>query len=308
MAHVNVIYGNHKNFSGIQDHIEYFSQGIFSVDAPLEINEANWFAGATNVIVEGNENNYYPQLINLKKNTKDSKLIVIVTEIIKNGRFNSANSSHVYATNLYDNQYYWTKRYEDFLSLLPYVDGFVCVSETLISEYEKLNKPLFYLPMACPQGFQKLTRVNRDQQYIDFLFSGTQTPYREKIISNLESKGFRVKVISPATTDYYREYYHSRAKLTIAPRLDANTKIISKMRAYYLLSRRIPHLFERTEEITDLHPYIEFCSSNDKFVEECIEKIATESNIEERFLRFVKEPQLNYHKIFRKLIQFIDSI
>lgn len=305
---INIIYGNHKNFSGIQDHVQYFSEGLVSHFFRVEINESNWFSNAVNVIIECNDNNYYSQLIDLRKKTPESKFIVVVTEIIGQGRFNSANSNKKSVDHHYDNENYWRMRYRDFEELLPFVDGLVCVSEALLDSYAKLNKPLFYLPMACPQNYPKFQRATADKQYIDFLFSGTVTPHRRLLIDEFMKRGFRVKTTSAATTDFYREYFHKHSKLVVGPRLDVDTTLISKMRAHYVLSRQIPHLFEITPDMTDLHPYIDFCSDNRNFVEECIMKIRNPTHDDTKFTKFTSDPNLNYYKIFRELYSFINSL
>jgi hypothetical protein len=308
MSMINIIYGNHKNYVGVQDHIQYFSEGLISLFSRVEINESNWFSNAINVIVEGNDNNYYSQLIDLKRQTPQSKFLVVVTEIVGEGRFNSANTNKTSLDDHYDNKNYWQARYQDFESLLPFVDGFVCVSEVLLDGYKKFNRPLFYLPMACPSTYPKLQRAPVERQYIDILFSGTVTPYRKLMIDELTQRGFRVKITSPATTDFYREYFHKHSKLVIGPRLDIETKLISKMRAYYVLSRQVPHLFELTPDMTDLHPHIDFCSDNDKFIDECIEKIKQSSLKEEKFKRYTSDPNLNHGSIFKELYSFIRNL
>ena len=111
---------------------------------------------------------------------------MIVTEVLTDEGFNSANSRHREKRQLYSNHEYWSTRTRDFYKVLPCLNGIIAVSEELSAGYMGLSTPTFYLPLAAPPHHAPLERFSREDQDIDVIFTGALT---NRILSVMRQHG-----------------------------------------------------------------------------------------------------------------------
>ena len=131
MQIINLITSNHSQGIHAQDQFEYLFNGFSYIGANVRYSIDRWDIGEINIVLENfSEDSFTENIINIKRQDLKGKLIVVATELIKEGTFNSSNSK-ANSTEHYDNKFYWQKRYNNFIKVLPYVNSIVCVSETL---------------------------------------------------------------------------------------------------------------------------------------------------------------------------------
>ena len=317
---INIIYGNHGLAIHMQDILEYIRMGLAVNNFDVKYSYSNYETEAINIAVEGSASTdtkdgdlFWDHIVLHRKSHPNSRLYILTTEVLNDSGFNSANSSlanndkgHLH----YDNRPYWIARTITFLQALPYTDGLILNGEYSIAEYAKISKRYFYLPLSAPSDSSIAGRQfgskNKGHKDIDILFTGTITPYREAILSNLKSYGLSVHKLEPHTPDYIRQDFFGRCRLSVGLKLSENTQLLSKYRAYYHLINEIPHLFEPVGMKTDLDEYINFSNAEQDFAQQCLEYIRSgESRMRDCFQRFRESTQLNHQTIFTDLHQFL---
>lgn len=130
---------------------------------------------------------------------------------------------------------HWKERFECFRAMSTLAEEIWCVSPHQIESYTKLFGAKVKLlpiaswtPPATPKTFE------RD---IDFLFTGTLTPYRKEIITSLIDAGFKV-ITGPASwPTALREHFLARTKVCLHLRQSADWQFPSIMRFHHLLTK-----------------------------------------------------------------------
>jgi hypothetical protein len=305
---INVLTHNHGNCVHVQDQLEYVVDGLRSVNCRAGYSDLRYGVDAINIVLEGSYGTFSEQVADARRHNPNSRLFMIVTEVLSDEGFNSANARHEDKHQLYSNRKYWSERTQDFYKILPALDGIITVSEELSVGYARLDTPAFYLPLAAPPRHVPIERFPREEQDIDVIFTGTLTGYRKQIIKQLEGRGLSVVHLSPKTPDFLRRHYFQRAKLSIGLKLEPDTRILSKFRAHYHLVNHIPHLFEFTAGATDLHQFINFCRDSDRFVETCVQMVRNNPPFPEGiFSSYETSEALNHQRIFRDLKNFLHA-
>ena len=313
---ISFMFGNHSHPSAIQDQTEYLVNGLLSSGLVVQVSDNTWAPNGVNIMLENFSLEFSYVLSKVKKENPNSRFAVVVTEVFKEGFFRSANvdlrnssDQGVNSIDHYADRTYWEVRTEGFLSALPFIDAIICNSEILVNDYKIFNKPLFYLPLASTENFPRIEQASLKDRYIDFLFSGHITPYRASILQILKAAGYNVATTSPTTSDFYRRFFHMHSKLVIGPKLYQSTEILSKSRAHYMLANRLPHLFEKTLDHTDLHKHVRFSSGKNNFALDCIMAIEARRDFSDaEFLAFINDPVLNYDEIFAQLSKFLQQL
>ena len=165
----------------------------------------------------------------------------------------------------YSNKDYWLERTGDFIRLLPYVDGIICLNSILLSQYRSIHKNCFYLPMLKLIKNSNFKKV--PNKHYDFVFSGTITPYRKEIINNIRTRGFKIAALDSLTPQYIRDSIYAESRIVLCPKLHEETITFSNMRAYYCLNNRLPHIFETVSTPCDMAQFVNF-SGSDYFIDE----------------------------------------
>ncbi|AON55444.1 hypothetical protein EJD96_15805 [Herbaspirillum seropedicae] len=310
---INIITKNHGGAVHVQEHFEYIRCGLNYVGENVKYShgidgDPLWLEDGVNVVLECfEEGEMIVELIKLKLRFPKSKLIVVVTEMLKDGIFNSAMAP-AQAEGHYSDLSYWQIRSYNFYQLIPYIDGLVLYAEALIPGYKEFGKPIFYLPLAAPPGQPLRQHFPLKDKNIDAVFSGSITPTRAELIERLRTRNYKVVALPSKTPEYIRDSYYARSKLVLGPKLGPETTLLSKWRAYYVLVNRHTHIFEQVSEQTDLDEYVYFANPRRTFVDECIDLIEHPDSFPlSRFNHFKESPELNYVDIFLKLKQFLTT-
>ena len=310
---INIITSNHGDAIHVQEHFEYIRCGLTYVGENVRYSQSTegellWHTEGTNVLLECFEQGeMIVDLIKMKMKFPKSKLIIVLTELLQDGVFNSAKTAS-HGAEHYSDLAYWHIRTYNFYQLIPYIDGLVLYAEALIPGYKEFGKPIFYLPLAAPPGFAAGTHFPLQERNIDAIFSGSVTSQRAVLIERLRSRGHTVVALPSKTPEYIRNNYYARSKVVLGPKLGPDTTLLSKWRAYYALLNRHVHVFERVADSTDLDDYIYFGSGQGDFVEDCHAMIKRPELFPlNNFNRFRESATLNYVDIFLKLRHFLNA-
>jgi len=167
---------------------------------------------------------------------------------------------------------YWLDRFRSFNQLEPLFESIWCVTPHQLDEYfhwfgrEKVK----LMPMASwNRGVQNLAQ-NFAEKDVDFLFTGSLTPYREAVFGELKKLGYSV-MVGPATwPSYMRDHYIARTKVCLQVRQDPNWRYPSVMRYHYLLCSGSVVVGEQTDEKCIQEDFI-YSVPPEKFVDTCVQ-------------------------------------
>lgn len=303
---INFIIGNHKPCVVTGDAFEYIVQGVRQAGGAIQYSLGDYRGDCVNVIMEGCKIGTAKSFSEMRRKYPASRLYMIVTEILTDHGFNSANTVHTLDGEHYSDFAYWDERSRGFHTLAPQLDGLIFLAESLFEGYARLKLPTHYLPLVALPGYLALEREPEPKRDIDIYFSGTVTDYRAKVLHTLEEEGFQVFQQSPQYPEYLRRHFLARSKLAVGLRLAENTQFTSKQRAHYYLINRIPHVFETTPDETDLHKFIKFAKPGDEFVEKCFDILNDESVFPHQvFDEFRKSPKFNSTNVFHEFLEFL---
>lgn len=305
----NIIMANHAIGVHVSDLFEYFYNGIKLAGGNPKFSYNRWEAGHINLLLENFENDGFTEAIyQIKLRSPTSKLCLVVTELLLDGRMNSAE--HQGQTNSgrhYENNEYWEKRTANFKKLLPHFDRIICISEALFDGYKHLHNNVYYIPLAYYSPQRPLPKISDSDKDIDILFSGTLTPYRKNLLETWSQRGFRVENLSAHTPDYVRVDYCARSKIYLGLKLSSETRLLSKSRAQYVLLNEIKHVFERVQSATDLDDYLNFIPSGMDtvtYVTDCLRQGAIPPSKHDIYKN---SRDININAIFKDLINFCND-
>jgi hypothetical protein len=303
---INFIIGNHAPCVVTEDAFEYILQGVKGIGAPIRYSIDEYLGDAINIIMEGALVTTATSFAGLRQTYPRSRLYMIPTEILTDGRFNSANTVQQADGDHYSNSTYWAQRSAGFFAVLPQIDGLIFTAESLVDGYRDLQVRSYYLPLVALPGYAVVQRESEALRDIDVYFSGTLTAYRVKVLNALAQEGFNVVSHSTQYPNYVRRRFLARSKLAVGLRLGENTQFTSKQRAHYYLVNRIPHLFEATPDHTDLHRFIQFAEPGDVFLERCFELLnGMQAFPEPVFDDFRRNEAFDPASVFRDFVRFL---
>lgn len=174
---------------------------------------------------------------------------------------------------IYANKEYWLERYRNFNRLVPAFESIWCVTPHQIGEYENAyGSKVKLMPIAAWAAQNLNSLQGQFKKDIDFLFTGSATPYRSTIFDALRKRGYNV-FVGPATLPtYLREHFIARSKVCLQVRQDGEWKYPSIMRYHYLLRSGCTVVAEQTEETCDQEQFIKAVAPED-FIETCVKMI-----------------------------------
>ena len=145
---------------------------------------------------------------------------------------------------------YWSARYNHFQHVVPLCEAVWCVSPHQMDAYVALYGPTVVklMPLVswskeCSNPLQG--KLERD---IDFLFTGSVTPYREKVLGDLSNRGYRVMVGTTLWPRYMRDHFVARTKVCLQIRQDTGWMYPSIMRYHHLLCSGSVVVAQKTTE------------------------------------------------------------
>ena len=303
---INFIIGNHAPCVVTEDIFEYIVRGIRAVGATINYSMAEYRGDCVNIMMEGCKIGTAKSFSDLRRKYPESRLYMIVTEILTAEGFNSSNTVHTLDGEHYSDSTYWGDRSRGFHTLVPQLDGLIFLAESLFEGYERLNLHSHYLPLVALPGYPVLNREPELKRDIDIFFSGTVTDYRAKVLKILEEEGFQVFQQATHFPEYVRRHFLARSKLAVGLRLSDMTQFTSKQRAHYYLVNRMPHLFETTPDHTDLHEFIHFAEPGDAFIERCFEVLNGAQPFSEQGLDdFLRCKKFDSTVVFRDFLKYL---
>lgn len=324
---VNIIYGNHGHAIHTEDTLEYVREGLESTGLSVRYSRGEYLTDGVNIVMECHHRgqNLYEQISTARQRYPQSRLYVIVTEMLTPDGFNSANMKMVEShesTTPYHDRAYWNERTKAFMGLVPVVDGLFLIGlepiegclplgyEKEVGLYFQLGKPVHLIPLCAPPQLSTVSGGERQygEQDIDVLFTGSVTPYRRKILDTLRAKDMRVVTLEAHTAAYLRNNYVRRSKLSVGLKLSDETQILSLQRAYFHLVNRVPHLFERTPIRSPFDPFLNFADSGEAFVKACEAVLTGEQPCPTRyFSEFYRATSGKYQDTFERLRTMLEQ-
>ncbi len=300
---INFLTQNHTSVLNIVDHTEYILNGLRYVGHDVRYSSGEYLENDINIFVECFAKNFYESLISLKNKFPKSKLYVVVTERISENCFNSADLNKK-GMDHYADVAYWKQRYDAFIKMAPFLDGIISVSECITDDYAFLGKNIFTLGYACPIGYRPIDPIPFSRKDVDVIFTGTITDYRRRLLSALTERGAIVKILAP-THDFLRRHYHQRSKLVLGCKLSESTSLLSKTRAFYCLSNELPHVFEKTDDLTDLTPYVNFQGDANSVADWIFNYLDNQEIFNMEIFRNFRQKMPAYQDIFEEFSTFI---
>lgn len=315
---VNFITGNLGQAIHTEDLLEYLREGLASTGLKVGYSREEYLCRGINILLENPFENVYDQLFGIRKAYPQSRLYMVVTELLTPTGFNSSNfnkGEQPATTSHYDDRAYWIDRTKEFMRFVPVVDGLIMVGlervngrlpagyERGVDSYFGLGKPVHLVPL-CPSPSQPcaITEGSYRDKDIDILFTGTITPYRKKVLNQLRARNFKVVDLEAHMPGYLRNNYVSRSKLSVGLKLSEDTEILSTMRAHYHLANRVPHVFERTAIQSPLDPFLNIFDSGEAFIEACARLLSGADEFPVRcFSEFHNSKKSHYARSFSEL-------
>lgn len=248
---VNIVYGNHGELSyQIDDILLYLMQAI-SIQGARPRLCSDPVERSTNIIIE-NFNDSFREKIIVASRTPGTRIFCVATEFLTNGSFNNfSEKPRLSRLGRYlerkrgkkkKNAHYihrekWERRYDNFQSVCDVVDGVFCIDQSQFTVYRDFFGTegfVSHLPTAAIDERVVDTFQVLENKDVDFLFTGSLTPHREDLLTQLGQKG-EVKVGPAAWSSLRREHFISRAKVNLDMRQSAEWQYSSCMRLHVLL-------------------------------------------------------------------------
>jgi len=107
---------------------------------------------------------------------------------------------------------------------------------------------------------------------IDFLFTGSVTPYREKVLGDLSNRGYRVMVGTTLWPRYMRDHFVARTKVCLQIRQDTGWMYPSIMRYHHLLCSGSVVVAEKASETCLQESFITVAPEAD-FLDACVSAV-----------------------------------
>lgn len=244
---VVVVYGNHGPAPvQIDDHLEYLVQAFGLHQTEIRLSETPE-AGHPNILIEGFTSRDVDRVSSLA--ATGTRFVCIATEFLTGATFNDCYEEKRppaylrflprgrHKRNYYQNKATWIERYTNFAAIAERCDAIWCLDEAQFAGYQaKFGKHARRLPIvALLPPDQVNSQRNCSSKDVDFLFTGTLTPHRTRILDELAARGLKVVIGSSRWTSLMREHYVRRAKVCLDIRQSPDWKYSSCMRLHKLL-------------------------------------------------------------------------
>ena len=270
---INLYIGNH-NSSSITDFIEFLSKE--SSDAGLRpVITYQLFPDIKNIVIECFNRE-------LNKNIKkvfcknDPRLIMVATEIVKDGILNSTEpGEEEKQEGWYNNRAkHWIRRSKYFFDIVEYFGTIICVSEEIYASIKALNLTanLVYWPPKFYGGVENFhetwcAKNIKTLKSHEFLYSGSLTTYRRSQLEAMLAADVTLLEMKQDTPDIVRKKVSSQTGITLGPKHYKNTRQLSKMRVLWCLNNMYPFIMERCPAATDLDDFCLFYSDVEELIE-----------------------------------------
>lgn len=274
---VKIIYGNFSgNLEGMSDWMLFIKLALEEAGYGIEF-EKKVTPNHINVIFDGFDEKFAETITS--QNTQTTPIVIISTEYITGKTFNTfftppllyRLSGLTFGRELSKHAKTYQKRYDLFLAASQKARGLWTLAPDQVALYQQVaqTNKVFHLPFAYLEKFSNLSR-NTDsvQKNIDFLFSGTNTPYRRQILCQIQQRGYNVACTLPNTPQVIRNSMIARSRVALNIRQNDKWRYASTMRMFYHIMNHSLLISESCLAPSELDNYvIRFPPST--FVDQC---------------------------------------
>ena len=285
---VNISIGNH-NVAGIADFIDLLLFDLREVGR-IPILSNQFMPTNYNVVIEAFDADMV-RVIKKSFSKNDPRLIMIATEIVKDGLLDSASPSpEEDVDGWYDaTADHWVERTNNFFEIVEYFGHIICVSEEIYNSLTALNlkaKLVYWKPRFTGmreifergEEFFKNYWISQNVKHTKthrLMFSGSLTPYRTEQIDKLVDAGETVLVCKQDTPHNVRYEFSRQSGLSFGPKHYRSTVQLSKMRLLWCLNNFFPIIMQDCQGKTDLDPYCVFYRDEDDLLTKCADMNST---------------------------------
>jgi len=293
---IQLVYGNHGTAVHLEDLLSILHAGLSQLGHPVAYAKRP-APGCTNLLIENFGDYFTAEVESLRGR---ARFLLLATEFVTSGGFNEfGGPSYGYlrsriraklekrrrrrrrrrgedegerssAEDHYSKRYMWRRRYSNFLRVSRAADAIWCLSEHQVEAYRQATgfERVFHLEFGYLAPEIPVLHLPDDEKDIDFLFTGTRTPYREAILGALHQRGHQVAWLDVNTPGFIRRDFLARARICLNLKQFADWEYPSVARFHYHLVNRSLLLTEQTRfrcELTDLVPnaesarFVDFC-------------------------------------------------
>jgi hypothetical protein len=281
MKEITIVYGNLGRAEALEDHIitlqACFKQLGIRADA-----EPDPQPGRTNLLFEGFGHRFTSKV---KSMAGRARFVVLGTELITGSTFNAfdqeAEPSTLERVRSRRQQSLlrrgrrrrgerrqrqkdsaqaaaFQKRFRYFVRVSKFADATWVLSEHQIDPHIRAtgSRNVYQLKFGFVEGMPTVDHFPNDEKDIDFLFSGSPTPYRSRILEALSRRGFRVVMLPITTPGFIRNQFIARSKICLNLRQSETWEYSSTNRFHYHLMTRSLLVTERTRLACELSDYV----------------------------------------------------
>lgn len=274
--HFKLIYENHWNFGiHVADTLLMIKYALETAGHRADI-EKSIVPGYCNIVLENFSDDFVDAAQQARSQDENTGFIIVATEFLVDAGFNQfKQDALIQKTTHYDDQAYWEKRYSNFLKMLPLSRAIWHLSEHQVDVYkaELKRDDIYYLPHVYNDKLYTVKHRPDDQKDIDFVFTGTLTDYRKKILYQFETKGYRVVALPMLTAAFHREDIIARSKIALNIKQHAQWLHPSNSRFFYHLMNRSILVSEPSPFKCDLGAYVDVAPAG-KLMEACNYRLA----------------------------------
>jgi len=292
---VNICVANHSSASA-GDYINAINSEVLSCSFH-PIMTYTLYPDAQNIVIEGFTDDIIETIkSNFHKN--DPRLILIATEVLKDGILDSASpEAGEEQSGWYDrNSDYWIERSRLFFEVIEYFGFILCPAEAIYDSLAPLNLPnkLVYWRLRYYQNPKNIVNLWQHNQQSTpkthtILFTGTTTTYRAEQLDSIKNKGLTVLHSLAQTAEVVRMSFARQAYLSIGIKHYKSTSLLSKMRVLWFLQHSFPFVVEKCSMKTDMDEYCLFYESLDDLSDYITDIKATNQKCLENNLKFAKD-------------------
>ncbi len=303
MRPIKLVFGNHREPVAIVDFMTTLREGLAELGVRADY-EPEPVPGCLNVVLEGFSKRFTEKVERLGA---DAHLVIVATEFITNDTFNDfafeprsvqsvvlgrAMSRLDKARRLraerrgegerprqsrwgshYDKKRLWRKRFRNFLRLARFAEATWCLAPEQVESYRRATGSnrvhCFRFGFVEPQ--ERLTHLPETEKDIDFLFTGSMTPYRRRILEALSHRGHRVLTVGPMTPSPMRADLVGRARVCLNLKQSPEWEHPSVNRFHYHLVRRSLLVTQPTRYDCDLSPYVSTAAGDGELLDSLCE-------------------------------------
>jgi hypothetical protein len=284
VKNLTIVYGNHGRAIHLEDLLVTLRAcfGHLGVRTALA---AEPQPGCTNLLIEGFGSHFTRQVESMAKN---ARFVILGTEFVTGDTFNAFDQTvrsllvervrrrlerirtkrarrrgdGVRPPSLrptYSAEF--QLRYRNFVKLSRLADAIWCLSEHQIEPYRGAtgSKNVYQVEFGFVEGMPIIDHRSNEEKDIDFLFTGSLTPYRSGILKALTRRGFHTVAIGATTPGFIRNDFIARSKICLNLKQSEGWEYPSTIRFHYHLMNRSLLVTERTRFASEISDYVLSC-------------------------------------------------